>query len=158
MSVRLPFDCVCTFTHVLPRGMVIAWNSLFWVTWVAMHIMYLGILGIAMRHKRQLAKMATKSALITASSDIVQPTNSGTSEDSGVCYDPEPKVGDVSFNPTIIDFGEDESPRVEESPRGSEDNNPATSPPQIKKADRSGSIFERFMHRTQISQTFKTAR
>lgn len=59
-SVSLPWDDVCTFTHVLPLGMVIFWNVFFFVTWFAMHGMYIVILAIALRHKREMEKIKTR--------------------------------------------------------------------------------------------------
>ena len=57
LTVRLPWDAVCTFTHVLPLSAVLFWNVLFFTTWFAMHLMYFVILLIALRHKKQIKMM-----------------------------------------------------------------------------------------------------
>ena len=43
---------VCTFTHVLPVWMVIFWNVFFFATWLAMHLLYVVILSIALKRKK----------------------------------------------------------------------------------------------------------
>ena len=64
-SVTLPWDLVCTFTHVLPLSMVIFWNVLFFLTYFAMHIMYLVILVIALKHKKRIEQTKSPSTSTT---------------------------------------------------------------------------------------------
>ena len=69
---------MCTFTHVLPLSMVVCWNVLFFSTWLAMHIMYLVILGVAMQHRKMIR---TQAQAIPRS--VSNQSNSSSSGDGG---------------------------------------------------------------------------
>ncbi len=43
-------DYVCAPTHVVPTGYIVAWNVLFFTTWMIMHSLYLAILVVACRY------------------------------------------------------------------------------------------------------------
>lgn len=78
MSVSLPWDKVCTFTHVLPLGLVIFWNALFFFTWFTMHIMYAVILVIALRHKKMIQKTKISASVRTIDQTNNNSSSSGT--------------------------------------------------------------------------------
>ncbi len=50
-AIEMSWDNVCAVTHVVPVGLIVFWNTVFFTTWLTMHILY-GMIGVvALRHK-----------------------------------------------------------------------------------------------------------
>ncbi len=59
---------VCVFPHVFSQALLILCYTLILATWLLMHLVYIVILGIAFKHKREAKKKTRTNQMLKNSS------------------------------------------------------------------------------------------